>query len=163
MAASSTPSSTSIHVSGNSNLKVRLTAPAPNVVAHSTYQVVGIVLAVISGCLIGSSFVFKKKGLLRSQAGHTAGKGVAYLKSVRLPGSSPSFTLFLTLTSHYGGLACPVRPLLLTFVYRVFMPCQPVMIVGELCNFAGSFFVRFHPPPFTHLYLQLTLSWRLSS
>jgi hypothetical protein len=32
--------------------------------------------------LIGSSFVFKKKGLLRSQAGHAAGEGVAYLKSV---------------------------------------------------------------------------------
>ena len=32
--------------------------------------------------LIGSSFVFKKKGLLRSQAGHVAGEGVAYLKSV---------------------------------------------------------------------------------
>jgi hypothetical protein len=50
-----------------------------------TIQVVGIVLAVVSGVLIGSSFVFKKKGLLRSQAGQTAGEGVAYLKSVRLP------------------------------------------------------------------------------
>lgn len=48
-----------------------------------TIQIVGIVLAVVSGVLIGSSFVFKKKGLLRSQAGHTAGEGVAYLKSVR--------------------------------------------------------------------------------
>jgi magnesium transporter len=47
-----------------------------------TSQVVGIVLAVVSGVLIGSSFVFKKKGLLRSQAGHAAGEGVAYLKSV---------------------------------------------------------------------------------
>ena len=34
--------------------------------------------------LIGSSFVFKKKGLLRSQAGGVAGEGVAYLKSVRI-------------------------------------------------------------------------------
>ena len=47
-------------------------------------QVVGIILAVISGLLIGSSFVFKKKGLLRSQAGQVAGEGVAYLKSVRI-------------------------------------------------------------------------------
>ena len=31
--------------------------------------------------LIGSSFVFKKKGLLRSQ-GDKLGEGVAYLKSV---------------------------------------------------------------------------------
>jgi len=45
-------------------------------------QIIGIVLAVLSGVLIGSSFVFKKKGLLRSQAGHAAGEGVAYLKSV---------------------------------------------------------------------------------
>ena len=40
--------------------------------------------AVASGVLIGSSFVFKKKGLLRSQAGGVAGEGVAYLKSVCL-------------------------------------------------------------------------------
>ena len=36
----------------------------------------------MSGLLIGSSFVFKKKGLLRSQAGGELGEGVAYLKSV---------------------------------------------------------------------------------
>jgi hypothetical protein len=34
------------------------------------------------GVLIGSSFVFKKRGLLASQKGHAAGEGVAYLKSV---------------------------------------------------------------------------------
>ncbi len=45
-------------------------------------QIVGIILAIVSGILIGSSFVFKKKGLLRSQAGHVAGEGVAYLRSV---------------------------------------------------------------------------------
>ncbi|KAJ6456419.1 magnesium transporter NIPA-domain-containing protein [Mycena sanguinolenta] len=44
-------------------------------------KIVGIVLAITSGLLIGSSFVFKKKGLLRAQAGHAAGEGVAYLKS----------------------------------------------------------------------------------
>ncbi|KAI0369698.1 DUF803-domain-containing protein [Pilatotrama ljubarskyi] len=43
--------------------------------------IVGIILAVTSGLLIGSSFVFKKKGLLRSQEGLAAGEGVAYLKS----------------------------------------------------------------------------------
>ncbi|KAI6002873.1 magnesium transporter NIPA-domain-containing protein [Pisolithus albus] len=48
----------------------------------SSLKVVGIILAITSGLLIGSSFVFKKKGLLRSQAGRTAGEGVAYLKSV---------------------------------------------------------------------------------
>ncbi|KAG9119438.1 hypothetical protein FRC07_005545, partial [Ceratobasidium sp. 392] len=46
------------------------------------FKIVGIVLAVVSGLLIGGSFVFKKqKGLIKSQAGHEAGEGVAYLKS----------------------------------------------------------------------------------
>ena len=43
---------------------------------------VGIALAVGSGALIGSSFVFKKKGLLASQ-GDNLGEGVAYLRNVR--------------------------------------------------------------------------------
>lgn len=43
---------------------------------------IGIILAVGSGALIGSSFVFKKKGLLSSQKGKVAGEGVGYLKSV---------------------------------------------------------------------------------
>lgn len=47
----------------------------------SQYRPVGIALAVSSGMLIGSSFVFKKKGLLSSQKGKVAGEGLAYLKS----------------------------------------------------------------------------------
>ena len=43
---------------------------------------VGILLAIGSGVLIGSSFVFKKKGLLSSQKGKVAGEGLDYLKSV---------------------------------------------------------------------------------
>ena len=50
--------------------------------SFSFLQVIGIILAIASGVLIGSSFVFKKKGLLRSQKGAVAGEGVAYLKSV---------------------------------------------------------------------------------
>ncbi|KAF9787112.1 magnesium transporter NIPA-domain-containing protein, partial [Thelephora terrestris] len=46
------------------------------------YRPVGILLAVGSGVLIGSSFVFKKKGLLSSQKGKVAGEGLDYLKSV---------------------------------------------------------------------------------
>ncbi|KAJ7121997.1 magnesium transporter NIPA-domain-containing protein [Mycena crocata] len=49
--------------------------------AGSNLKIVGVILAIASGLLIGSSFVFKKKGLLRAQAGHTAGEGVGYLKS----------------------------------------------------------------------------------
>ncbi|PCH35856.1 DUF803-domain-containing protein [Wolfiporia cocos MD-104 SS10] len=44
-------------------------------------KIVGVILAITSGLLIGSSFVFKKKGLIRSQKGMVAGEGVAYLKS----------------------------------------------------------------------------------
>ncbi|GAA6052172.1 hypothetical protein NBRC10513_002713, partial [Rhodotorula toruloides] len=46
-------------------------------------KVVGVLLAVGSGLLIGSSFVFKKKGLLSAQrkANMAAGEGVPYLKS----------------------------------------------------------------------------------
>ncbi|KAI1793174.1 DUF803-domain-containing protein [Ganoderma leucocontextum] len=47
----------------------------------SQYRIVGVALAIGSGVLIGSSFVFKKKGLLSSQKGQIAGEGVAYLKS----------------------------------------------------------------------------------
>jgi len=46
------------------------------------YRPIGILLAVGSGVLIGSSFVFKKKGLLSSQKGKVAGEGLDYLKSV---------------------------------------------------------------------------------
>ncbi|KDR67775.1 hypothetical protein GALMADRAFT_146799 [Galerina marginata CBS 339.88] len=49
--------------------------------ASHNLKIVGIILAITSGLLIGSSFVFKKKGLLRSQAGGEMGEGVAYLKS----------------------------------------------------------------------------------
>ncbi|KAG9018187.1 hypothetical protein FRB90_011936 [Tulasnella sp. 427] len=45
------------------------------------YRIVGVLLAIGSGILIGSSFVFKKKGLIASQQGGEAGVGVAYLKS----------------------------------------------------------------------------------
>ncbi|KAI1794221.1 magnesium transporter NIPA-domain-containing protein [Ganoderma leucocontextum] len=62
-------------------------APAASSTAAASFSVpgnlkiVGIILAIASGLLIGSSFVFKKKGLLSAQKGQVAGEGVAYLKS----------------------------------------------------------------------------------
>ncbi|KAI0338196.1 DUF803-domain-containing protein [Trametopsis cervina] len=47
--------------------------------APANLKIVGIILAISSGLLIGTSFVFKKKGLIASQA--NAGEGVGYLKS----------------------------------------------------------------------------------
>ncbi|CEG73648.1 Putative DUF803-domain-containing protein [Rhizopus microsporus] len=47
------------------------------------YKGIGVTLAVTSGIFIGSSFVFKKKGLLQSvsESGGVAGEGYTYLKS----------------------------------------------------------------------------------
>lgn len=55
------------------------TTAAAALKAPGNLKVVGVILAIVSGLLIGSSFVFKKKGLLNSQK--AAGEGVAYLKS----------------------------------------------------------------------------------
>src|SRR5437763_1706848 len=80
-ATASTTGSPNITV--NSNLKVcPRSGPITYFELTTCCQIVGIVLAIASGVLIGSSFVFKKKGLLRSQKGQAAGEGVAYLKSV---------------------------------------------------------------------------------
>lgn len=81
----------------------------------------GIILAILSGCLIGSSFVFKKKGLLRSQA--AAGEGVGYLKS-------PLWWLGMT-------SACLKSSAQVVGAHRSFP--YKVMILGELCNFAGTY------------------------
>ncbi|CAG8491203.1 1606_t:CDS:2 [Rhizophagus irregularis] len=47
------------------------------------FKSVGLILAITSGVFIGSSFVFKKKGLLQSQkqAGSEAGQGHSYLSN----------------------------------------------------------------------------------
>ncbi|EJF65229.1 hypothetical protein DICSQDRAFT_152481 [Dichomitus squalens LYAD-421 SS1] len=75
MSTSSVPTSTtSAAASASSTAAASISIPA-------NLKIVGIILAVTSGLLIGSSFVFKKKGLLRSQKGLVAGEGVAYLKS----------------------------------------------------------------------------------
>ncbi|KIO28058.1 hypothetical protein M407DRAFT_22690 [Tulasnella calospora MUT 4182] len=57
------------------------TSAASDLKSNKSLKIVGVILAIASGVLIGSSFVFKKKGLIQSQAGGPAGEGVAYLKS----------------------------------------------------------------------------------
>lgn len=74
--------SSSISASSTSSATASATSSVSSTTStNSNLKIVGIILAVVSGFLIGSSFVFKKKGLLRSQAGGVAGQGVAYLKS----------------------------------------------------------------------------------
>lgn len=65
--------------------------------------------------------MFKKKGLLKSQAGGTAGEGVAYLKSASLL-SMAQGTLLTVCFSGCGGLECQVRSRVCrpyTSIYRV--------------------------------------------
>ncbi|KAH9932637.1 magnesium transporter NIPA-domain-containing protein [Fomitopsis serialis] len=73
--APSPSSSTSAAASASSS------AASGTISVSGNLKIVGILLAISSGLLIGSSFVFKKKGLIRSQRGQVAGEGVAYLKS----------------------------------------------------------------------------------
>ncbi|RPD59754.1 DUF803-domain-containing protein [Lentinus tigrinus ALCF2SS1-6] len=72
--ATATSTTSSAPSASSSAASASLTVPG-------NLKIVGIILAITSGLLIGSSFVFKKKGLLRSQRGLVAGEGVAYLKS----------------------------------------------------------------------------------
>ncbi|KAI8376302.1 magnesium transporter NIPA-domain-containing protein [Radiomyces spectabilis] len=55
----------------------------PSEAQGGLYKAIGVTLAVASGLFIGSSFVFKKKGLLQSieRSGGIAGEGYSYLKS----------------------------------------------------------------------------------
>jgi hypothetical protein len=92
LAAAASSSSATKTITVGSNLKVRAERKYPNPLLANNVQIVGIILAIVSGLLIGSSFVFKKKGLLRSQAGGPAGEGVAYLKSVRIAANFMSRT-----------------------------------------------------------------------
>ncbi|KAG1107177.1 hypothetical protein G6F42_016464 [Rhizopus arrhizus] len=66
--------------SGNSTVNPLGLAAQP----HGTlYKQIGVTLDIFSGIFIGSSFVFKKKGLLQSteKSGGVAGEGYGYLKS----------------------------------------------------------------------------------
>jgi hypothetical protein len=79
-------------------LKTRLVAPNSEIKSETNSSIqmagggepqsmeggraIGITLAISSGIFIGASFIFKKKGLLDTNAlGHAAGQGHAYLKS----------------------------------------------------------------------------------
>lgn len=86
---------------------------------------VGVVLAIGSGVLIGSSFVFKKKGLLSSQKGQVAGEGVAYLKSVRPQVAAR----YVFITQH-------------SLLQPMWWTGMSIMILGELCNFGAYAFVE---------------------
>lgn len=113
--------------------------------SNSSLKIVGIVLAIVSGFLIGSSFVFKKKGLLRSQAGGPAGEGVAYLKSVRRldndlnPPLIHSICACLVQVLWWSGMISSCSSASLPKPFSCHSDRETVMILGELCNFAGPF------------------------
>jgi len=100
--ASATPSASVLDAAGTTSSASQASASLSSVIASASaalaseaalasgkkstpkaFTYIGIALAVASGLFIGSSFVFKKKGLLQSQAkfGQQAGEGHAYLKS----------------------------------------------------------------------------------
>ena len=82
--------------------------------------------------------MFKKKGLLRSQAGGVAGEGVAYLKSV----GGITWLLSMVIDPYVFVATMVVGNE--QYVVCILCRCFPdltfvlVMILGELCNFAGT-------------------------
>ncbi|KAI8339556.1 magnesium transporter NIPA-domain-containing protein [Chlamydoabsidia padenii] len=82
------------------------------------YKGIGCALAVGSGLLIGSSFVFKKKGLLQSteKAGGVAGEGYHYLRSVMW----------------WSGMILMILGELCNFVAYAFAPAVLVTPLGAL-------------------------------
>ncbi|KAF9930393.1 hypothetical protein FBU30_000524 [Linnemannia zychae] len=73
----------------NSSAATSLSEPLPMLTTgdapptSDSSKIIGLTLAIGSGVLIGSSFVFKKKGLINcTKEGMLAGEGHAYLKSV---------------------------------------------------------------------------------
>ncbi|KAN0064576.1 hypothetical protein ACQY0O_002204 [Thecaphora frezii] len=83
--ASAAMSSLSAVISSASAALASESAKASGEVSNPpVFKYVGLALAVLSGIFIGSSFVFKKKGLLAAQKKYQtqAGDGHAYLKSV---------------------------------------------------------------------------------
>ncbi|KAJ7153297.1 magnesium transporter NIPA-domain-containing protein [Mycena filopes] len=83
VSATISPSSTAASSTAPATSTTTAATPSPSAQPSPAPKLkfLGIILAIVSGFLIGSSFVFKKKGLLRSQATGTAGQGVRYLKS----------------------------------------------------------------------------------
>ncbi|KAF9969915.1 hypothetical protein BGZ73_007539 [Actinomortierella ambigua] len=101
-------------------------------------KIIGITLAVGSGLLIGSSFVFKKKGLLNcTKDGMVAGEGYAYLKSAMWwTGMLISKDLLMDMVA---GEVC-------NFVAYAFVPAILVTPLGALsvviCAILSSIFLK---------------------
>ncbi|ORZ18765.1 magnesium transporter NIPA-domain-containing protein [Absidia repens] len=86
------------------------------------FKGIGVSLAIGSGLLIGSSFVFKKRGLLQSteKAGGVAGEGYHYLRSVMW----------------WSGMILMILGELCNFVAYAFAPAVLVTPLGALsCHF----------------------------
>ncbi|KAF9174039.1 hypothetical protein BGX21_000541 [Mortierella sp. AD011] len=99
--------------------------------ASNTSKIIGLSLAIGSGLLIGSSFVFKKKGLINcTKNGMLAGEGHAYLKS---------FMWWTGMLMMVAGEVC-------NFVAYAFV--QPILVtpLGALsvviCAILSSIFLR---------------------
>ncbi|KAF8429675.1 magnesium transporter NIPA-domain-containing protein [Tirmania nivea] len=95
----------------------------------AVYKTLGIILALCSGVFIGVSFVMKKKGLLAANLkdGKEAGEGYGYLKNWWWWGG-------MTLSTLDGTPEYLLE-------YQL-MAMKPLVILGEICNFAAYLFVE---------------------
>ncbi|KAF9209860.1 hypothetical protein BGZ49_000041 [Haplosporangium sp. Z 27] len=124
-------------LSSSTNATIGVSTPVPTVSdtsttgANDTSKIIGLSLAIGSGLLIGSSFVFKKKGLINcTKNGMLAGEGHAYLKSVMW----------------WTGMLMMVCGEICNFIAYAFV--QPILVtpLGALsvviCSILSSIFLR---------------------
>ncbi|KAF9909866.1 hypothetical protein EC991_007856 [Linnemannia zychae] len=120
----------------------------------SYYKFIGMGLAVSSGIFIGSSFVLKKKGLLRSSA--IAGEGHAYLKSklwwtgmvLMIVGEILNFVAYsfapALLVTPLGALSVVVCAVLSSIVLKEKLPFHGK--IGCALCIVGAVVIVFHAP-----------------
>ncbi|KAF8982292.1 hypothetical protein BGZ46_001518 [Entomortierella lignicola] len=124
-------------LSPSTNVTIGVSTPVPTVSntsttdTNDTSKIIGLSLAIGSGLLIGSSFVFKKKGLINcTKNGMLAGEGHAYLKSVMW----------------WTGMLMMVCGEICNFIAYAFV--QPILVtpLGALsvviCSILSSIFLR---------------------
>ncbi|CAM0141872.1 unnamed protein product [Umbelopsis sp. WA50703] len=105
----------------------------------SLYKIVGVSLAIASGVFIGSSFVFKKKGLLSSveKSGGTAGEGHSYLKS-------PMWWTGMILITPLGALSVVISAVLSSIFLKERLTFQGK--VGCFQCIVGAVVIVLHAP-----------------
>ncbi|KAI8884943.1 DUF803-domain-containing protein [Backusella circina FSU 941] len=122
------------------------------------YKGIGVALAVASGTFIGSSFVFKKKGLLQSmeKSGGVAGEGYSYLRStmwwtgmiLMIVGELCNFVAYAftqaILVTPLGALSVVISAVLSSFFLKERLSFQGK--IGCLQCILGAIMIVLHAP-----------------